>query len=155
MTRAEIQALAAGVDGALMMRNLGMLARWVKLSGTAEEAESLAFLRGVLDGGGYRTTVLEHDAFISLPGPARVTVDGAELRAITHAMSRASPPGGLTGRLAHVGEGTAADFARAGDLRGCVVLAEGIETEEQLEALRELGVPLGQGWHLGVPTVVT
>ena len=38
---------------------------------------------------------------------------------------------------------------------GCVVLAEGIETEEQLDALRELGVPLGQGWHLGVPTVVT
>ena len=38
---------------------------------------------------------------------------------------------------------------------GCLVLAEGIETEEQLDALRELGVPLGQGWHLGVPTVVT
>ncbi len=35
-----------------------------------------------------------------------------------------------------------------------VVLAEGIETEEQLVALRELGVPLGQGWHLGVPTIV-
>jgi EAL domain-containing protein (putative c-di-GMP-specific phosphodiesterase class I) len=37
---------------------------------------------------------------------------------------------------------------------GSVVLAEGIETEEQLEALRQLGVPLGQGWHLGVPTIV-
>lgn len=38
---------------------------------------------------------------------------------------------------------------------GSVVLAEGIETEEQLEALRDLGVPLGQGWHLGVPAVVS
>jgi EAL domain-containing protein (putative c-di-GMP-specific phosphodiesterase class I) len=37
---------------------------------------------------------------------------------------------------------------------GSVVLAEGVETEEQLDALRELGVPLGQGWHLGVPTIV-
>jgi len=27
--------------------------------------------------------------------------------------------------------------------------------EEQLVALRDLGVPLGQGWHLGVPTIVT
>ena len=36
-----------------------------------------------------------------------------------------------------------------------VVLAEGIETEEQLVALRDLGMPLGQGWHLGVPTVVS
>jgi EAL domain-containing protein (putative c-di-GMP-specific phosphodiesterase class I) len=38
---------------------------------------------------------------------------------------------------------------------GSVVLAEGIETEEQLDALRDLGMPLGQGWHLGVPTIVT
>ena len=38
---------------------------------------------------------------------------------------------------------------------GSVVLAEGIETEEQLDALRDLGVPLGQGWHLGVPTIVS
>jgi EAL domain-containing protein (putative c-di-GMP-specific phosphodiesterase class I) len=38
---------------------------------------------------------------------------------------------------------------------GSVVLAEGIETEEQLAALRGLGMPLGQGWHLGVPTVVS
>ena len=37
---------------------------------------------------------------------------------------------------------------------GSLVLAEGIETEEQLEALHRLGVPVGQGWHLGVPTIV-
>ncbi len=35
------------------------------------------------------------------------------------------------------------------------MLAEGIETEEQLVALCALGVPLGQGWHLGVPTIVS
>jgi aminopeptidase YwaD len=126
VTPSEIHALAAGVDGARMMRELAELARWVKLSGTSEEAESLTFLRGVLDDCGYRTAVLEHDAFISLPGPARVEVDGAVLRAITHSMSRASPPGGLTGRLVHLGEGAEADFARAGDLRGCIALAEGI-----------------------------
>ena len=38
---------------------------------------------------------------------------------------------------------------------GSVVLAEGVETEEQLDTLRGLGMPLGQGWHLGVPTIVT
>ena len=42
------------------------------------------------------------------------------------------------------------DFARE---VGAVVLAKGIETEEQLVALRKLGVPYGQGWHLGVPTL--
>ncbi len=37
---------------------------------------------------------------------------------------------------------------------GSTVLAEGIETVEQLDTLRGLQVPLGQGWHLGVPTIV-
>ncbi len=34
---------------------------------------------------------------------------------------------------------------------GSTVLAEGIETAEHLESLLEIGVDLGQGWHLGVP----
>jgi EAL domain-containing protein (putative c-di-GMP-specific phosphodiesterase class I) len=34
---------------------------------------------------------------------------------------------------------------------GAVVIAEGIETEEQVEALVELGVACGQGYHLGEP----
>jgi diguanylate cyclase len=35
--------------------------------------------------------------------------------------------------------------------RGARVCAEGIETEEQRERLRLLGVPLGQGFHTGRP----
>ena len=34
---------------------------------------------------------------------------------------------------------------------GCRLVAEGIETEAELAALRELGVPLGQGYLLGPP----
>jgi len=34
------------------------------------------------------------------------------------------------------------------------VIAEGIETEEELETLIELGVPLGQGFHLARPTAL-
>ncbi len=36
---------------------------------------------------------------------------------------------------------------------GAVVLAEGIEVAEQVPALRDAGVTLGQGWHLGVPVI--
>ena len=50
---------------------------------------------------------------------------GADLTAITHSFSLASPPGGLSAPLAYVGEGTAADFAGR-DLRGHIVMAEGI-----------------------------
>jgi EAL domain-containing protein (putative c-di-GMP-specific phosphodiesterase class I) len=34
---------------------------------------------------------------------------------------------------------------------GCLLVAEGIETEAELEALRQLGVGLGQGYLLGRP----
>lgn len=40
-------------------------------------------------------------------------------------------------------------FARKSDTR---VIAEGIETEEELDTLIELGVPLGQGFYLARPT---
>jgi EAL domain-containing protein (putative c-di-GMP-specific phosphodiesterase class I) len=38
---------------------------------------------------------------------------------------------------------------------GATVLAEGVETQEQFDTLRSIGVRLGQGWHLGVPVLVT
>jgi EAL domain-containing protein (putative c-di-GMP-specific phosphodiesterase class I) len=38
---------------------------------------------------------------------------------------------------------------------GATVLAEGVETQAQLDTLRDIGVHLGQGWHLGVPVLVT
>jgi len=34
---------------------------------------------------------------------------------------------------------------------GAAVVAEGVESEEQLEALRQSGVRFGQGFHLGEP----
>jgi hypothetical protein len=120
-------AALGSVDAALMMRHLTHIAPYVKLSGTQEEAESLAYIRQVLDGYGYTTTSLEHDAYISLPGAARVVADGQALTAITHSMSRSSPPEGTTGRLVYVGEGGAGNFAGM-DVTGCIVLAEGIAT---------------------------
>ncbi|HEX8626642.1 MAG TPA: EAL domain-containing protein [Catenuloplanes sp.] len=43
------------------------------------------------------------------------------------------------------------EFARK---HGCTVIAEGIESERQRDALVECGVPLGQGFHLGRPVPV-
>jgi EAL domain-containing protein (putative c-di-GMP-specific phosphodiesterase class I) len=37
---------------------------------------------------------------------------------------------------------------------GCSVVAEGIESREELDALRSLGVSLGQGYFLGAPAVL-
>ena len=36
---------------------------------------------------------------------------------------------------------------------GAIVLAEGVEVAEQVPALLDAGVTLGQGWHLGIPVI--
>ena len=118
-------ALVGQVDAGRLMDHCRQFARWVKLSGSADELSSMRTVQAALDGFGYRTTLLSHDAYISLPGEASVVADGTPLTAITHSFSIASPPGGLSAPLAFVGEGTATDFAGR-DLRGHIVIAEGI-----------------------------
>jgi len=125
MPDATLATLTDAVSGPAMFAHLREFARWVKLSGTPDEMQSLHYVRAQLNSYGFRTEIVLHDAYISLPGPARVEVDGTALTAITHSHAQPSPPAGVTGRLVDVGEGTEADFAGR-DLRGCIVMAEGI-----------------------------
>src|SRR3954451_21862746 len=119
MTDAALRALCEAVDGPGMMRQLATLAQWIKLSGTEEEAVSLRHVQSQLDELGFRTRMLHHDAFISLPGASTVTVDNATVPSITHSFSRPSSDAGLTGRVVYVGAGNEADFAGR-DLSGCI-----------------------------------
>lgn len=127
MTDALPETLTAAVSGPEMMANLREIARWVKLSGTAEELEALRFLEGRMKDYGYRTEILMHDAFISLPGRARVEVDGRALTAITQSFSHSSPPDGLSGVPVYLGHGTEADFAGK-NVKGRILLLEGMAT---------------------------
>jgi hypothetical protein len=115
------------IDAALMMRHLEEFSRWTKLSGSSDEAQSLAYVERQMAGYGYTTRLLHHPAYISLPGPARVVADNAKLRAITHSMSLPSPARGVTGPLIYLGKGADADFA-AQDVRNAIVLVEGMAT---------------------------
>ena len=127
MNEAEIHALAARVEGPRLMKHLAAFAGWTKHAGTPGELDSLAYVRAALDGYGYATELILHDAYISLPGEASVTVAGETLRAITQSFSRSAPEGGLSGEVVPVGSGSPADFA-ARDVRGKIVLVEGIAT---------------------------
>ncbi|MEX2693241.1 M28 family peptidase [Rhizobium mongolense] len=116
-------------DVGRLMAHLREFSRRVKLSGTPEELESFGYLDRQMKSYGYRTELLFHEAFISLPGQAKVEIDGADLRCITHSMSASSPPAGVSAELVHVGEGTEADFSQA-EVAGKIVLVDGIATEE-------------------------
>jgi hypothetical protein len=131
-------ALPGAVSGAEMMANLREIARWVKLSGTPEELEHVGFLRRRMEAYGYRTELLMHDAYISLPGKARVEVDGKALTAITHSFSLPSPASGLSGTPIYLGKGTEADYAGK-DPSGRIVLLEGMATPAAAQCASRAG----------------
>lgn len=126
------------VEGARLMRDIGEVARWTKLAGTPTERESLRYFAAELGPIGFHTTLLEHDAYISLPGPARIVVSGREITAITHSFSRAAPHAGLTAGVVPVGRGHGADYAGL-DVRGKIVLVDGIATPETSHAASAAG----------------
>jgi hypothetical protein len=130
------------VSGEALMGTCRLMAGRQKLSGSADERASMVALQGVLDGFGYRTRLISHDAYISLPGAASVVVDGVALTAITHSFSVPSPGGGLSAPVVYVGDGGAAGFAGK-DVRGCIVLAEGIASPAVADRAR-LGGAVGQ-----------
>lgn len=123
-------ALCNAVDGSVLMGHLREFARWIKLSGTPEELQSLGYVQERMNEYGYRTRRIMHDAYISLPGASRVDVDNQSLASITHSFSRRSPPAGVSGSLVYLGDAEDADFA-ARDVRGAIVLTEGIASPAQ------------------------
>ncbi len=125
MTMATIDLLCESVRVDRMMDDLGEFARRVKLSGTAEELESFHFIRARLDEAGFRTSLIAHQAYISLPGKAALDIGNDQIPCITHSFSRPSAPGGTRAELVYLRTGAPTDFAAA-DVRGRVVLLDGI-----------------------------
>jgi hypothetical protein len=115
------------VDPDLMMMYLQEFARWEKLSGTSSELESFRYLKSALDRFGYKTELVLHDAFISLPGTARVTIGTEAFPCITHSFSLSSPVQGLLAPLVYGEAGRMGDLTNSNGT-GKIVLLDGIAT---------------------------
>ncbi|TCR66599.1 M28 family peptidase [Bosea sp. BK604] len=132
------EAPAGGVDRTRLMAHIAEFAKRIKLSGTPEELESFRYLEATMRGYGYRTQLLQHDAYISLPGSSRLVVDGVEIASITHSMSVPTGPAGIRAPLVYVGEGEQADFDKA-DVAGKIVLVEGVAVEDVADRASKAG----------------
>jgi EAL domain-containing protein (putative c-di-GMP-specific phosphodiesterase class I) len=130
---AMIRSLLAGVDRPIVL----------ELS-EHEEVDDYAVLRAALDGLGTLVSLAVDDAgagFSSLrhileTSPAWVKLDVGVVRGLDADPARRAMVAGLV----HFAHGA-----------GIHLVAEGIETEAELRALRTLGVELGQGFLLGRP----
>ncbi len=135
------QALVDAVSLDTLTRHNAEIAKGVRLSGSADEAEAFAYLAAECRSYGMDVEQYAIDAYISLPGAAALTVVAPEERAIaciTHSFSLATGPEGLSAPLVSVGKGTAADYAGK-DVRGAVVMTDGLAMPVAAHAAYQAG----------------
>lgn len=104
------------------------IAQWVRLSGSPDELAAFRWVEQELRTLGLETALLFHDAYISLPGRAELSVTGlGPLAAITHAMAAAG-----------AGTGTVV-YGDDVDATGHILLADGLATPRQVLAAEARG----------------
>ena len=134
--------IALAVSESNLMDFTRRIAQWTRLSGTSEERSAAAYAEEQLRTSGYRTRIVVHDAYISLPGPATLRVTHPAPRdvfCITHSIARSTGPSGVAGDLVDVGKGAPEDYARAG-AAGKIALVDDLATPEQAVAGSRVGV---------------
>ncbi|MBA3429654.1 MAG: M28 family peptidase, partial [Actinobacteria bacterium] len=132
----RLERSVASVSQERLTAHIAQLARRSKHAGTPGELESLRFVEREIASYGYRTELILHEAYISLPGAARLVALDAEHRCITHSFSR--PAAALEARLVDVGRGDDAGYAGR-QVAGAAVLVDGIATPASTVAARLRG----------------
>lgn len=145
------ETLVSQVSGSNLMEYTREIARFDKATGSAEERRAFDYVQKLLDSFGVTTRLMEHDAYISLPGPARIEVGGEPgPECYTTSFGVNTPAEGVTAELVYCGAGSPADLAEH-DLRGKIALMDGLPAAPKTLAVEAAGA-LGQiniaGEHL-------
>jgi hypothetical protein len=138
MPRNPEQAVRKAVSAARLMEYTRGIARWVRMSGSEEEASAFDYIEDTLRGAGLDVHRYQHEALISWPGRASLEVAGAppqQVECITHAFAASTPPGGVESGVVDAGSG---DFDGA-PVRGRTALVDGLATPAKARAAEEAG----------------
>lgn len=138
MPRDPEQSVLRAVSPSRLMEYTRGLSRWVRMSGSQDEAKAFDYLETVLQGFGLDVHRHHHDALVSWPGPASLEVAEIPLQhveCITHAFAVSTPAGGLDAEVVDVGAG---EFART-QVHGKIALVDGLATPVRARAAEEAG----------------
>jgi hypothetical protein len=121
-----------------MIADVNALSQWVRLSGSPEEMQAFRYVQRQLKAAGVKTTLLVHDAFISLPGPAALHITPAgrmatPLRCVTHSFSAATAPDGFEADATYLADATAQDLAPAA-VSGKIAVVDGLANPARVHA---------------------
>ncbi|HYM69201.1 MAG TPA: M28 family peptidase [bacterium] len=131
------QAVRQAVSAAKLMEYTRGVSRWVRMSGSEQEAQAFDYLEATLRALGLDVHRYQHDALISWPGKASLEVVGTlprQVECITHAFSAPTPPGGLEGEVVDAGAG---DFTPA--VQGKIVLVDGLAMPVKAQSAEAAG----------------
>jgi hypothetical protein len=141
-----MDATEQGLRDAVSLDNLtrhnAEIAKGVRLSGSADEAEAFAYIAAQCRSYGMAVEQYAIDAYVSLPGAAALTVTSPEERAlacITHSFSLATGPAGLTAPLVAVGKGTGPADYTGKEVRGAIVVTDGLAMPAVAHAAYQAG----------------
>ncbi len=135
--------LSGQVSAKRLMADVEAIARWVRLSGTPDELKAFKYAQQELRAVGCETQLILHDAYISLPGRAALSVTPASGEAtavpcVTHSFAAPTGPGGLEAPAVYAGLGTPADLSAA-RAAGRIVLLEGLASPDRVDAGQKAG----------------
>lgn len=85
-----------------LMKTVRQISSWERLSGSEDEYEAFEYLEGILSKLGYKTELVKHDAFISLPVYSKLLVNGEEIYSQTHSMALSTDETGIEGKIVYV-----------------------------------------------------
>lgn len=129
----EEDFLVKEVSSKNLMKYTKEIAKWVRVSGTKDELRSFEYCKKMLDEIGYKTKLLFHPAFISVPGKAYVELEypkNLSFEAIGHSFTPSTPPIGLVGELVLFTFPAVANK---------IVLCEGLPSANDIEQLEKNG----------------
>jgi hypothetical protein len=113
-----------------LMEHVRNIAKWIRLSGSPEEANSFDYIEEKLKEWKINYKRITHPAYISLPGKASVKINTqgvqSDVECITHSMGVSTPDEGITGPVVYVGTGSPEEYKSFPS--GAIALVDGLAT---------------------------
>jgi hypothetical protein len=127
------QSIADEVDVNHMMAVAMELATWERLSGSEQEYEAFQWLEKQYQAYGFKTRLIRHDAYISLPQKATLAINGMAVRSQTHSMV---PSAYAAGELIYCED---TDEMKCTDCNGKIVMTRGWITFDSVHIAQARG----------------
>jgi hypothetical protein len=126
------QKILNEVSSDLLMKHTKEIAKYVRISGSEDEARSLEYVKNVLSNYGFKIQEYRTDAYIGYPEMARLDITLPESRSISGTSNSLAPstsPNGTQAPIIYLGPGGEDEFSKT-NVDGKLVLLEGLAEPE-------------------------